>query len=121
MTDALREPTLNVALLLRVTTCEIPLEPTLTVPQLKLSGDTLMVVPVPLKLTVCGLVGALSVIVIVPVGVPAPVGVKVTEIVQLALALRLEPQLLVWTKTLLAIEILVMLSVAFPLLVRVTV
>ena len=39
--------------------------------------------PVPDKLTICGVVLALSVIVRVPVLVPIAVGVKVTEIVQL--------------------------------------
>jgi hypothetical protein len=46
-------------------------------------------VPVPLKLAVCGLPGALSVIDNVEVWVPISVGSKVTSIVQLAPAARL--------------------------------
>ena len=51
--------------------------------------------PVPVKLAVCGLPAALSVTVIVPVRVPATVGVNVTLIVQLALAASDVPQVLV--------------------------
>jgi hypothetical protein len=54
--------------------------------------------PVPLNDTVCGLAAALSVNVIAPVSVPAAVGVKVTEMVQLALTARLDPQVLVSAK-----------------------
>jgi hypothetical protein len=53
---------------------------------------------VPLSDTACGLAAALSVNEIEPVGVPAAVGVNVTEMVQLALAARLVPQVLVWAK-----------------------
>ena len=76
-------------------------------------------VPVPVRLTdwVAGL--ALSVIVTAPVRVPAAVGLKVTLSVQLALAARLEPQVLVWEKSPLAV-MLVMLRVALPVLLRVT-
>ena len=42
--------------------------------------------PVPAKLTVCGLLAALSLIVIAPVSAPPAVGVNVTLIVQLAAA-----------------------------------
>jgi hypothetical protein len=51
--------------------------------------------PVPLRATLCGEPVASSVIVILAVRVPAAVGVKVTEIVQLAPAATLVPQLLV--------------------------
>jgi len=54
--------------------------------------------PVPLSDTCCGLAAALSVKVIAPVSVPAAAGVKVTEIVQLALAARLVPQVLASAK-----------------------
>jgi len=76
-------------------------------------------VPVPVRLTdwVAGL--ALSVIVTAPVRVPAAVGLKVTLRVQLALAARLAPQVLVWEKSPLAV-MLVMLSVALPVLLRMT-
>jgi hypothetical protein len=55
--------------------------------------------PPPLKATVCGEPLALSVIVTMPVRVPAAVGVKVTEIVQLPPAATLDPQLLVSAKS----------------------
>ena len=53
---------------------------------------------VPLSETCCGLAAALLVNVIAPVSAPAAVGVKVTEMVQLALAARLDPQVLVSAK-----------------------
>jgi hypothetical protein len=76
-------------------------------------------VPVPerLRVWVAGL--ALSVMVTAPVLVPVAAGLKVTLRVQLALAGRLEGQVLVWEKSPLAV-MLVMLRVAFPVLVRVT-
>ena len=52
--------------------------------------------PVPDKLAVCGLPVALSVSVIVPVRVPAAVGVNVTLMEQLAPAASEVPQVLVW-------------------------
>ena len=56
---------------------------------------TVDAVAVPVRLMVWGLVGALSVIVTVPVRVPATVGLKVTLMVQLPLAATELPQLLV--------------------------
>ena len=56
--------------------------------------ETLAAAPVPVKLTVCVPGLALSVMVSVPVRVPAAEGVKVTLMVQLEPALTLEPQLL---------------------------
>jgi hypothetical protein len=53
---------------------------------------------VPLRETDCGLAAALSVNVMAPVGVPAAVGVKVTEMVQLAPAGKLEGQAVVSAK-----------------------
>ena len=50
--------------------------------------------PVPLRLTVCGLPGALSVTLSVPVRAPAEVGEKVALIVQLLPAAKVAPQLL---------------------------
>ena len=76
--------------------------PTAWLAKVKLVGDKLIVgvaaAAVPLSDTACGLAAALSVNVIEPVGVPAAVGVKVTEMVQLALAARLVPQVLVSAK-----------------------
>ena len=74
-------------------------------------------VPVRLMVWVAGL--ALSVMVTTPVLVPAAVGLKVTLRVQLAPAATLEPQVLVWEKSPLAM-MLVMLSAALPVLLRVT-
>src|SRR5262245_21077140 len=59
----------------------------------RLLGSTLTVgaeppAPVPVRLAVCGLLPALSTTLNVPLRVPAPVGVKVMLIVQLALAAR---------------------------------
>ena len=76
-------------------------------------------VPVPVRLTVCVAGLALSVMVKEPLLEPLAVGVKVTLKVQLALAARLEPQVLVWEKSPLTV-MLVMLRTALPVLLRVT-
>jgi len=73
------------------------------------------VLPVPVNDTECGLPGALSVIVIVPVRFPTAVGANFTVIVQLAPAAT-ALQLLVCVKSPLA-AILLMLSDAFPVFV----
>jgi hypothetical protein len=75
--------------------------------------------PVPVRVTVCVAGLALSVMVKEPLREPLAVGVKVTLRLQLALAARLEPQVLVWEKSPLAV-MLVMLRVALPVLLRVT-
>ena len=54
-----------------------------------------------------------------PLREPAAVGVKVTLIVQKALAARLDPQVLVWEKSPLAV-MLAMLREAFPVFVSLT-
>ena len=59
-------------------------------------GPEATVVPVPVRLAVCGLFVALSVTVKLPLRVPVAVGAKVTLIVQLAPAATLAPQLFVW-------------------------
>ena len=89
--------------------------------KLKLGADKLTrgAVPVPVKLTVCGLLLAVSVIVTVPFSVPVAVGVNVTLIAQAPPAARLAPHVLVWEK-LAPTAMLVMVSVAFPVLVTVT-
>ncbi len=76
--------------------------------------------PVPLRATLCGLPEALSEILIVPVRLPPAVGLKVTEIEQLAPALTVVPQVLVWEKSPLAV-MPEMVSEALPVLVSVTV
>lgn len=75
-------------------------------------------VPVPERLTLCGLPEASSVMVSVPVSAPPSVGVKLTLIVQEALAATLLPQLLVWAKSPL-MAMLVMVSAAVPVLLSV--
>jgi hypothetical protein len=74
--------------------------------------------PVPLRETVCGLPGALSVTETVPLRLPETLGVKVTLISQFAPDARVGPQLFVCPKFALA-AILAMLSVAVPELVSV--
>src|SRR5215471_11279542 len=66
-------------------------------PKFKLPGEIVReeLTPVPLRLEVCGLFEALSLTVRVPVRVPAVVGVKVTEIVQLPPAATWLPQVFV--------------------------
>ena len=72
--------------------------PTATVPRFNELADRvtgeLELVPVPLRLTVCGLPGAESVKVRVPVAAPVAEGVKVMPTLQLAPAARLVPQVL---------------------------
>src|SRR5579863_8609441 len=84
---------------------------------------TIGAVPSPARLTVCGLPGALSVMVKVPVRLPEAVGTKLTSIVQLApAASALVVEQLVPGATLKSplAAIAVMLSGAAPLLVSVT-
>jgi hypothetical protein len=74
--------------------------------------------PIPLRLTTCGLSAALLATVIVPVLVPLSVGAKTTLRLQAAPGGKLGPQVFVWLKSLLA-WILVMLADTVPGLVRV--
>ena len=79
--------------------------------------------PVPERLTVCGLPAALSVMVIVPVRLPVALGVKFTVIVQLDPAATLDPHALVCVKSPAfapVTVILVMVRAALPVLPRVT-
>ena len=91
-------------------------------PKARLVGAKLALgaIPVPDRVTVCGLPVASSVTVIVPGWLPAAVGVKVTLMEQLAPAAREAGQVLVWAYGALA-RMLVMFSAAVPPLVRVTV
>jgi len=65
--------------------------------KVKLEGDSVVggTIPTPLKLTVWGLLVALSMTLIEPVALPAVVGLKTTTIVQNALAPRDVGQLFV--------------------------
>src|SRR5208337_3257708 len=107
--------------LLRVTLLALLLVPTFCDGKVKEVGERLTAgaVPVPVRLTVCVAGLALSVMVTAPVRVPAAVGLKVTLRVQLAPAATLEPQVLVWEKSPLTV-MLVMLRVALPVFLRVT-
>jgi hypothetical protein len=98
------------------------LVPTCCAGKVKEAGERLTTgasTPVPVRLTVWVAGLALSVMVTAPVLVPVAVGLKVTLRVQLALAARLEPQVLVWEKSPLTV-MLVMLRVALPVLLRET-
>jgi hypothetical protein len=100
--------------------------PTTWLAKVRLVGEMLTAgaVPVPERLTLCGLPVALSARVRDAVRVPLAAGVKVTLIVQLAPAATEPPQLLVWTKSLALVPVtarLEMLKAALPELVRVTI
>ena len=71
--------------------------PTSWLAKVRLAGDSPAAgaTPLPLKATVCGLALASSVTDRVPFRVPVAVGVKLTLILQLVPAFKLEPQLLV--------------------------
>src|SRR5207302_5400425 len=85
----------------------------------KATAGAVTVAPEPVRLTVCGLPEALSVIVIAPVLVPVAVGVNVTLIVQFAPAPTEVPQVFVCPKSPLG-AMLVMPSVALPVFLSVT-
>jgi len=95
--------------------------PTVCEGNVKEAGERLTAgpAPVPARLTVWVAGQALSVTVKEPVLVPLAVGLKLTRRVQLALAARLEPQVLVWEKSPLVLMLL-MLSIALPVFLSVT-
>jgi hypothetical protein len=77
-------------------------------------------VPTPVSATLCGLLGASSVMVILAEPLPVAAGLKVTLIEHFAPAARLAAHVLVWEKSPLfapVIEIVVMVSVELPELV----
>ena len=81
-------------------------------------------VPVPERLTACGLPLALSVMLTEALRVPEAEGVKVTLIVQLAPVVSELPHVLVCAKSPALVPVtamVVMLKVALPVLLRVTV
>ncbi len=84
--------------LVKVTITAALVLPTTTVPRFNELADRvtgeLELLPVPLRLTVCGLFPALSVKLSVPVALPATVGVNVTPTLQLAPPATLVPQVL---------------------------
>src|ERR1035437_10222364 len=75
--------------------------------------------PIPVRLSNCGELAALSEKLMVPVRAPGAVGLKVTEMVQLAPAATGEPQVLARAKSPVA-AIVDTVSAAVPLLVSVT-
>ena len=74
----------------------------------------MLMTPVPLRRTICGLLSASSVIESVPLALPAALGLKVTLIVQLSPDARLEPlQVSVSPKSVVT-AMLAMVSVVVP-------
>jgi hypothetical protein len=104
--------------LCKVTACAALVSPTATPVKLSEVGETETVLPIPVRLTVCGLPLALSLSVRVPVRLPVAVGVKVTLTVQTPLAEIPVPQVLVSAKSP-VIEIPEKVSAAVPELVTV--
>ena len=77
-------------------------------------------IPVPVSATVCGDPGALSLMVMFPVRLPATVGANATEMLQFAATARVTPQVLLWTKSPVAVmPPTAIVSEAVPLLVNV--
>src|SRR5262249_53849661 len=103
-----------------ITDLAAPVVPTATVPKLSETGESESCVPVPVKVTVCGLVGALSLILNVPVRTPIRVGVKVTPTLQLAPGATVVPQVLPLMAKSPLMLILLILSVAAPVFVSLT-
>lgn len=100
----------------------VPVE---SVPKFMLDGETEIeaAVPVPERLTDCGLPEALSVMDIDAERDPAAAGLKVTLIVHVALTASELPQLLVWPKSVELVPEIAMLdtvSVALPVFVKET-
>jgi hypothetical protein len=99
--------------------------PTSWDPKASVAGERVSAgpVPVPVKATLRGVPGALSVIVTAAVRTPAAVGVNVTAMAQDALTARLEPQVVVRAKSALLVPVIVLevsVSAAVPVLVTVT-
>ena len=94
--------------------------PTVTEPKLRLVGlNETGRIPVPFTVIVCGLFGALSVIVTVPDCAPVAVGENVMLILQVAPAAILVPQVFTWLKGA-AVAMLMLVSATLWLLVRMT-
>ena len=111
--------------LVSVTVCAALVVPTVWLVKVSDVTERLAVVvgavPVPVRLTVCGLPEALSVMLKVPVRVPDAVGVNVTLIVQLAPAATEPPHVSVSAKSALAAILPVIVRAALPVLDSVTV
>lgn len=106
--------------MVRVAEIGLLVVPTVWLPKLSVAGDRLAATtPLPLVLTVCGLLLALSVIVTAPVADPNVVGLNVTEIVHFLPANTVLPQVLVSANGPVT-AMLVIVSGAVPVLVRIT-
>ncbi len=83
--------------MVKVEICELLVDPTGWLLKVREEGKKLTtgITPVPLRLAVCGLPVALSVMLSWPVARPGVVGSKVTVKVQFAPAFTLEPHVLV--------------------------
>jgi galactitol-specific phosphotransferase system IIB component len=113
-------------LLLRVAVCAALLVPTDWFPKERLVGErpSSGAVPVPERLTACGLPMALSVMLTEAVRLPLAEGVKVTLIVQLPPAATELPQVLLWAKSPALVPVIARLEILMaplPLLLRVAV
>ncbi len=112
----------NVVVLWLVT---VTVRPTLVVltscgEKLRAEGDSVTAVPVPLRLTVCGLPLALSLMLRVPLRVPTAVGLNATLIVQLVCGARLLPQVFAGIMKSPEATMLLMASVVVPVFLRTT-
>ncbi len=109
-----------VILFVNVTVVGLLVVPTVRLLNVTFAGDSVTAcTPVPLRLTVCGLLLALSVMVTAPVAAPVVVGENVTEIVHFLPAFSALPHVFVSAKFPLT-AMLVMVRVAEPELVRIT-
>ena len=118
---------LAVPVLLKITVCAVLVISTGWLEKSRLLGEKLtplvVLAPVPERLTAWGLPVALSVKAIFAARLPLTEGLNVTLMVQLAPAATLDPQLLVWAKSLALVPetaMLVTLKAELPELVRVT-
>jgi len=108
-------------LLVNVTDLAELVEPTAAVLKLRDEADSVTgALPVPLRLTVCGLVAAPSVKVRAPGAAPSAIGVKVTPTLQLPPAATLVPQVLLAIANGPVATMLLMLSAVLIRLVTVT-
>src|SRR5581483_8819781 len=95
------------------------------VAKVRLLGEsvTAATTPVPVSVTVCGLFGALSETLTAAFRVPVAVGLKYTDILQLAPADTDVPQVFVWEKSPLFVPVMLITAVnaMFPVFFSVTV
>jgi hypothetical protein len=110
--------------LVRVTFLALLVVPMAWVENVKLTGESFAVVPIPLSITFCGLPAALSLMLTAAVRVPLAVGLNVTLTLQLAPAANELPQVWVCAKfpaLVPVIAMLLMVKLVVPVFLRVTV